>query len=169
MEVDILNNVFITDLKISICNTKLNEILKNKKSEGVYGKVNDSNSKFRLIKRSKYYHNSYQRVFCGKLENYNEKTIITGKFKLSRSVKAIIIYFNIFLLFCMGVLSYAIFKSNDYLKKTHYTKGLILIIVVYILSYLMVYILTILGKSGEKYILEILKKELKAKEFKQSN
>ena len=164
-----MNNVFITDLKISTCKTKLNEILKNKKSEGVYGKVNDSNNKFRLIKRSKYYHNSIQRVFCGKLENCNEKTIITGKFKLSRSVKVIIIYFNIFLLFCIGGGIYELFKSNDYLKQNQDTKNLILIIVVYILSYLVIYILMILGKSGEKYIVEILKKELKAKEFKQSN
>ena len=168
MEVCILKNIFITDFKISTCKTKLNEIIKNKKSERVYGKVNDSNNKFRLIKRSKKFQNSFQRVFYGKLENYKDKTIITGKFKLGKSIKGILVYANIFLLFCIGVLSYGIFKSNDYLKETQYTKGLILMIFLYILTYFMTYILMLLGKNGEKYILEILKKELKAKEYMHS-
>lgn len=159
---------FISDLDIKSCENVIKQLIEQEAYNGVQGKIGKTNNKFWIKKRSLTVHNSFQRSFYGRFTSLDDKTIITGDFKLDKVVNIFIAYFNVFLLFIEVVIIFDLIRSlmiSDKITSMHDIKVLFIPVGMVALQYLMIYVFIKLNIEEEKHITKILQKRLKAREY----
>lgn len=153
---------FTTPLSIENCIEIIDQSVKSKNKEVYYlhGKVKQY--KFYLYYRA-YINNSFNRVFYGKLSAKRMETIIQGKFKLAKTVKAFLIIWNAGLAFMALLTNFDFIKYYNQWGEDLFDRRVFFAVpVMYALEVLMLVIGRLLSKNNEKEVIQFISKNLMA-------
>lgn len=165
-----MENIWYSHLNIDKCVDSLKSSVNNQSwfsgnsSGSIGGKI--KGYKFQLWKRQIEYRNSFGAIFYGNLISDGTGTRILGHFGIVSAVKGLL-YFMYGLIITMGLVLYIFTLTNwipgtenhDYIPPLLYGAPFLVLLALYGFSK----ILTRLGKTQQKYIIDFLQTTLKAR------